>query len=403
MQSRSLYNSLICAFIFTTLIISILYAIFVYNAMKYTEDDILTRRVEMEAQDYFQHYYIDKKSAKLPISVGLNSYTSQSSNLPDWLKEQPLGIRELHEKELHVGVSELPGDDGLLYIVLSEEDSSSFEQQQSALFLILVFVGVGITIVGLAIGVFLGKYITTPLNRLTTEIDAFDTNGMTQNKLPFYGVGRSDEVGALSRAFTQLVERLGKFLVREQQFTRHASHELRTPLTIINNALAVLRLDEVASDVKRRNIDRIDDATQDMGDLINTFLYLGREKKILVKERINISEIVQRSLEKYVHLNKKRYLQVATHISPNIEITSDAKLIQVLVDNIVRNMYLHSYSVVNISFDGKTLQVKNDVSTTDKSQATTFGLGIIERISRHCGLQTRIHDSNSCFIIEVEF
>lgn len=407
MRFRSLYNRLIVAFIFMAITISVLYGLLVYNAMKYTEDDILTRRIEMEAQYYLREYSIDREAAKLPDAIGLNSYLSTSADLPAWLKQQPLGTREIHDKELHVGVNELPNNDGLLYIVLNEAESSSFEKQQSSLFLILFLMGVAITINGVVVAVVLGKYITSPLNRLTSEIDVFELTDPIAGKLPFYGAGRHDEVGSLSRAFTNLVYQLGQFLEREKQFTQHASHELRTPLTVINNALAVIRLDKVAVEIKERNIDRIGNATQDMTDLINTFLYLGRDKNTLVKERLDISQMVRHCLEKYAHLDERQHLNINANIPPHVGITNDANLVQILLENIVRNMYLHSQSIATITLDEKKLRVKNDINpdvvVSNEFRETPFGLKIIERISERCQLKTTIYNIEGCFVIDVEF
>jgi len=113
-------NKLVAAFIFITFTISILYGLLVYNAMKYTEDDILTRRLILEAANYLKQVEQTPDTALLPNSIGLRSYLSSSPDLPSWLEVQPLGTRELHNMEKHIGVFAIPQTDQTLYIALNE-------------------------------------------------------------------------------------------------------------------------------------------------------------------------------------------------------------------------------------------------------------------------------------------
>jgi len=406
-QTRTLYNRLIAAFIITTFLISGLFGLLVFNAMKYTEDDILSRRIEMETQYFVNQYIEDPQTAKLPNSIGLFSYLSTSPDVPLWLQAQPLGIRELDDLEVHVGISQLPDSSDLLYVVLSESASSSLEQHQSALFVTLLSVGLVITLIGMGIGVLVGRYITTPLMRLTSQVDGFKNNNLElENVLPFYGADRTDEVGALSRSFTQLVERLGKFLLREKQFTRHASHELRTPLTVIRTALAVLRLPHGKTESRQKNLERIENSAIEMEGLIETFLYLGRETQNLESEPLSADLILMKSIEKHAYITENQRLKLSIDIQPNVVIQNDFKLLQILFDNVIRNMFLHGKSQANIRLDKQGLLVENDMeldSAEKKTQPDSYGLSIIQRLSQYCHLQTVIQHDENQFTVSVAF
>lgn len=406
-QTRTLYNRLVAAFIFTTFIISALFGLLVYNAMKYTEDDILSRRVELEMQYFFNQYRENKQLAKLPNSIGLQSYLSSSPELPSWLKNQPYGIRELHDLEVQIGVTPLPDNEGNLYVVLSELTSSSLESQHQTLFYTLLSIGIIITLIGMIIGVVLGRSMTTPLMRLTTEIEEFDDlmlkPGQSQK---FHGFDRKDEVGALSRSFTQLVHRLADFLRREKQFTSYASHELRTPLTIMRNALAILRLPETDPESKIRNLDRIENSVADMEGLIDTFLYLGRERQKLVEEPVSLDRILHNSLDKHSHIHQVRNLKINADIRPDTIIHNDARLIQILFDNIVRNMLSHSATRAHISLTTNGLIVVNDMDTSSQADSVShesYGLDIIQRISSFCGFSIKATRSSGDYEVAITF
>lgn len=406
-QTRTLYNRLVAAFIFTTFIISSLFGLLVYNAMKYTEDDILNRRVALEMQYYLNHYRENKHTAKLPNSIGLDSYLSSSPDLPNWLKHQSFGVRELHEQEVHIGISPLPDNEGKLYVVLNELTSSSLDSQQQVLFYTLLSVGIIITLIGMTIGVVLGRNITSPLMRLTSEIEEFDDHKLKpDNPLQFHGFNRKDEVGAVSRSFTQLVQRLADFLRREKQFTRYASHELRTPLTIMRNALAILRLPETDPQSKSRNLDRIEKSVADMEGLIDTFLYLGREQQKLIEKPVSLDRILHNSLEKHSYIHQARNLKINAHIRPDIIIHNDARLIQILFDNIVRNMLSHSATRADITLTTNGLVVENDMDTSSQKDGVSnesYGLDIIERISSFCGFSIEVTRSSAVYKVAIIF
>jgi len=380
MSSNKLQNKLIGAFIFTTFSISILYGVFVFNAMKYTEDDILNRRVELEAKHYIDQYTDNKSTAKLPSSIGISSYLSTSPDFPEWLKNEPLGIRELHDKEVHVGVKQLPDSSELLYITVSELDLSSMEQETSSLLMILVFVGAIITFIGLLIGVVLSKHISTPLIELATEVE----NSDEKNRLPFSSFERSDEVGTLSRAFTQSVQRSREFLEREKQFTRYASHELRTPIALIRNSLAILNLPDQTQEQQKRNLDRIENAALDMESLIKTFLLLGREKNTTFIESVDISALLRDCLETNQYLNPDKKINIRLDIDEAVLIQCDSSLTSILLDNLLRNVFQYCSANAHIKLTKQYLIIENDTEEHKKKesgQTDSYGMKIVEKIS----------------------
>ncbi|PHS32072.1 MAG: hypothetical protein COA95_04000, partial [Methylophaga sp.] len=330
-------NKLIGAFIFTTFIISILYGLLVFNAMKYTEDDILNQRLELEAANFIQNYDRDPSSAILPSSIGLSSYLSRSTELPQWLKDQPLGTRELHDAEVHIGIFEVPHSNQLLYIVLSELETSNFENETSSLILILIGVGAFITFLGLLIGLIFSNQISKPIILLTEDVEKSNI----ENGATFYGNNRNDEVGALSRSFSALVFRLQAFVTREKKITQYVSHEFRTPISLIKNALAVLNLPEQTESRRERNLMRIESATIEMESLIDTFLSLGRESSKRNVETINLVELLQNNLKRNALVNTSKKLTIQLDIKNEITISNDKKILNILIDNIIRNIFVH--------------------------------------------------------------
>ena len=401
MSNRVIQKRLRWAFTFIALTISILYGLLVYNAMKYTEDDILNQRLKLEAQYYIQQYQANKNTARLPVSIGLSSYLSSSPDLPDILKAQPPGCRELHREELHVGVFHIPGSNELLYLSLSELESSHFEKEQPYLFLLLIAVGLSITLVGLAIGLLFSRMISKPIILLTEDVE----NDRRDSLAPFYGADRNDEVGALSRAFSSLVLRLQEFLAREKQFTRYASHELRTPISLIKNAVAILRLPKQDDSRSLRNLGRIESATVEIESLIDTFLALAREKKA-VREEVDLIDVLNKNLDRNQLVNEYKKININIKVEGELgQIFADREYVDILVDNIVRNIFMHGSKDAQITVTAATVLFENGISETqpveNKIPRESYGMEIIEKLSEKCGFELSFGVSNQRYSLKL--
>lgn len=399
-SNRTIQKRLTGAFTITTFVISALYGLLVFNAMKYTEDDILNRRLILESMFYFEQYAKDSVTAKLPQSRGLHSYLSSSADLPQWLREQPLGTRELHDREVHVGVLQIPDSEELLYLSLSEHDSSSLESELSTLLVILILVGVFISTIGLIIGLIFSRTISKPIRQLTDDVE----NKHRDSSQPFYGAELKDEVGALSRAFYRLVTRLQDFLIREKQFTRYASHEFRTPISLIKNALANLRLPVQNSQRTQRNLARIDAAANELENLLNTFLNLGREASQNNVEEINVIDVLNSNIErnKLVNRNKNLMVEVTVKTPPKI-LKNDKSLVDILFDNIIRNMYTHGTSAAQITVEYNVIRFENNTHETNtlphEEQIQSFGMEIVNELAFKLGFTIVNSTETNAYII----
>lgn len=395
-------NKLVAAFIFITFTISILYGLLVYNAMKYTEDDILTRRLVLEAANYLKHVEQAPDTALLPNSIGLTSYLSSSPDLPRWLKEQPLGTRELHTLEKHVGVFAIPNTDQKLYIALNELDTSNLESETPVLILMLTGVGVLITFTGLMLGLFFSSQISKPIILLTQDVASRHANDEAQ----FYGQDRHDEVGALSQAFSHLVIRLQSFITREKKFTQYVSHEFRTPLSLVKNAIAVLRLPEQNKERFERNINRIESATIEMESLINTFLCLGREGTKSKVESIDVIKLLKHNLKRNALANQNKKLDIALNLENELTIDNDQNLLNILIDNIVRNIFIHGESKAKITLVDNVIIFENNIANTtfnDKESQATYGLEIIHELADKMSITVSSEITNGHYVLKIVF
>ena len=86
-----------------------------------------------------------------------------------------------------------------------------------------------------------------------------------------------DEVGQLAAAFDSTLGQVRQSLERERLFTSDVSHELRTPLMVIATSCELLAEANLSSREKDQ-LARIARASEEMHELVQTFLQLARDK-----------------------------------------------------------------------------------------------------------------------------
>ncbi|TNF08806.1 MAG: HAMP domain-containing histidine kinase, partial [Pseudomonadales bacterium] len=86
-----------------------------------------------------------------------------------------------------------------------------------------------------------------------------------------------DEIGQLAAAFDSTLGQVRQSLERERLFTSDVSHELRTPLMVIATSCELLAEAPLAPREKEQ-LARITRATEEMRELVQTFLELARDK-----------------------------------------------------------------------------------------------------------------------------
>ncbi len=138
---------------------------------------------------------------------------------------------------------------------------------------LLVGVGIGVFLFGLAGGWWISTRALRPIGRISATAASISTGDLAQ-RIPVGNAG--SELDELARVLNDTFARLQASFTRQAQFTADASHELRTPVSVVlTEAQAALAHERPAAEY-RESLATCQRAAQRMRHLIDSLLTLAR-------------------------------------------------------------------------------------------------------------------------------
>ena len=313
---------------------------------------------------------------------------------------------EDQDAPVFVGTMILPNTGEKYHLIF---DASRFFRDSAVLrpnglFIIVLTI---LVIPGILLGTLAVKVMFRPINELIDKIRNLNPDQIpTQWKIS----GKTGELGILTQTIESTMNRIRDAMEREKQFTRDASHELRTPLTIVKGAMEVMEdHPEVVGDAAlRKPMDRIQRATRDMENLIETFLWLAREGTE-AREASPVGPAIKKAVANNRYLIANKAVEVETRIIQDSRLPVNREIIYITVANIIRNAFqFTSRGVITITLDQNSIAVTDTGPGIDPDQldqvtqshvkgrsSKGFGLGlsIVRRLCDRYGWSLDIHSS----------
>ena len=195
---------------------------------------------------------------------------------PQGLEQVEEGFRTLNHEGRPVRVLTIPlrvdrdGEQelvGHLQVGRVIEDYDTFNR----LLIIAVFIGLAALTASIFTVTLMAPKLFRPLETIATHARQISRADDLSRRLP--DTGRQDEIGDLTMALNQTLERLETLFRTQQRFLADVSHELRTPLTTIRGNVDLMRRMGVADD---SFLDDIQAELERMTRLVNDLLLLAR-------------------------------------------------------------------------------------------------------------------------------
>jgi len=409
MSGTSVRIRLIKAFASFGILLALFYWALIYSFLLLTEDEIFNRKVGQELTYQLDYYDSHGSFDKLPRNMYFyTNDTVAEFRLPEQLQAVPNGVTEINGKDVHISAALHPSGEGRLFIVY-EVATEEIDDAMHGHFMLICFAAfLSVVLAAVTVGFWFGLRLVRPLERLEKRVLSVEV-GDAFGEVQSFG---EDEVGRLASAFASTHDRNTQFLDRERRFTREVSHELRTPVAVLQGALDILHLKPGHA----RAMQRIERATRELKELIETFLLLSREgNTTLSDDHFETGEVLRTIIES---VEEKARVPILLEVSQEPGLNVLPSVYAVLARNLIDNAARHTeQGQINVSQDKQSLVVtdsgcgmpaelieKLGAPWVESSGGQGLGLSIVQRICQQHGWQLKVEsEQGSGTRIEIGF
>ncbi|MDO8149333.1 HAMP domain-containing sensor histidine kinase [Isoptericola sp. b515] len=242
--------------------------------------------------------------------------------------------------------------EGAAYVALP---LSNVEETSEYLGKALLWIGLGIVVLGGALAFWLVRRSFRPLRRIESTAAAI-ADGDLSRRVP-EDQPASTEVGSLSHSLNAMLTQVeAAFAAQEaseqrmRRFVSDASHELRTPLATVKGYGELYRMGALDSpDKVEDTMGRIEDSARRMGSLVNDLLVLARldERRPLRQESVDLVALARDTAQDLHALDPERVVTV-TGLGPgeaapsSLRVTGDTDRLRQVLTNLVGNVARHT-------------------------------------------------------------
>ncbi len=215
---------------------------------------------------------------------------------------------------------------------------------------------VTILLLSTIVGYFFARSALQPMNDITNETRGIKAHDLKKRiMLPKY----KDEIWRLASTINELLDRLEKTFIGQEQFIQNASHQLKTPLAIMQGELELFGRRKQSADELDRFLASLKEEIKNLTDLNNNLLILARVDSgqgSLDFQKVNIDDVVLTQVARLSKLafEKEVILTVDMNSFYEIEeplaVEGDIDLLNILFFNLIENAikYTNNGSTVTI-------------------------------------------------------
>ncbi|NCU05208.1 MAG: HAMP domain-containing histidine kinase [Chitinophagaceae bacterium] len=194
------------------------------------------------------------------------------------------------------------------------------------------------------------------------------------------------EFEELNNALRKLIAQNISAYKAQKEFTENASHELQTPLAIIKNKLDLLLQKESLTERQYQLIEEINKSLTRITGINRNLLLLAKIENHQFDDMsdVNVSTIVEQCSELSGDFFEQKNLHLQTTVETNVIISSNATLVEILVNNLLMNAYRHTVHNGHISIQLN----KAKLSVYNSGKQALDSRIIFERFSKKTGEHT---------------
>ena len=272
LSKQPFQRRILIAFVLMTVMVSGLFSLSIVGVVHFIEEHLVSQEMSRELGETLNEDIRQGRPPRLDSSTRFFSSNNPDYAIPPEYEGLLEGFNEVvsGNEAFYVYVQKINGE---TYMLVQEQQE--FEAREHALFNV-VLAGFLLTVIAAwGLGLIMARKVMAPISRLAQQVRHRDQlHPLAPPLAPDYP---DDEVGQLAAAFDSTLGQVRQSLERERLFTSDVSHELRTPLMVIATSCELLAEANLSSREKDQ-LARIARASEEMHELVQTFLQLARDK-----------------------------------------------------------------------------------------------------------------------------
>jgi len=269
-------------------------------------------------------------------------------------------------------------DNQVMGVVIAEETTNGIRTLRNRalerLFNIILIVMVAGT---LSLFLFASS-ISSRIRKLRDQAErAIDSQGRVT--ATFKGAKHKDEIGDLSRSFSNIVSRLSQYTHYLENMSSRLSHELRTPVAVVRSSLEHLSLQSLDNDTQKY-VDRAQEGVQRLNLILNNMSEATRLEQSLSQAETSefpLNKVVSGCMQGYQYTYPEQAFDC--EISPNtLKIVGVPEYIAQLMDKLVANAM--EFSLPNKAIKVSFQQDNKDAVLLISNHGPTLPDNMVEQI-----------------------
>lgn len=405
---------ILIAFVLMTILVSGVFSLSIVAVVHLIEENLVSEEMQREINTVLHEDLRQGRAPRLDASTRFFA-----SNLSEYaIPQQFLGLGE--------GFNEVVDGDQAFYVYVQEvnnqtyllvQEQHEFEAREQALFNV-VLAGFLLTVIGAwALGLVMARKVMAPVSRLAQQVRHRDQlHALAPPLAPDYP---DDEIGQLAAAFDSTLGQVRQSLERERLFTSDVSHELRTPLMVIASSCELLAEADLPPR-EREQLERIGRASEEMRELVQTFLQLARDK---VNEgafvaNSSLAEVAAEQADRWGRLCKDKGLDFQCVVEGRDSGLYNLTFLRTVMANLLRNaLHYTEQGTVRLVLEAGGFRVEDSGpgiapeqherifqpfvrGTQARGEGLGLGLSLVKRICAKQGWTIALHSpagGGSCF------
>lgn len=228
-------------------------------------------------------------------------------------------------------------DDKVMGAVIAEESTNGIRHIRNKAFEKLFTVILAVMLIGTLALFLFASHISARVRKLRDAAEqAIDAQGrVTGNIDKHFG---KDEIGDLSRSFSNIVTRLGGYTHYLENMSSRLSHELRTPVAVVRSSLESLELQQL-DETSKKYLERATEGVNRLSKILTTMSEATRLEHAIQNaqpESFDLTKVVSGCVQGYRLAYPEQHFQLSLTEQPQA-MSGVPEFIAQLLDKVISN------------------------------------------------------------------